>query len=251
VIAIPSAAAVPAAAVEVVANRAAPIGESTRRVRTHRTAAQGVAAHALIRDSLEVGTREFSSTAGKPTGAEVPRRTAVERASAVEPTATVERTATVDSPALNDAIAAEVAGTAQVAVATEVTTPTKITAAEIPSAKVAATSAKVAATAAKVTAAAAKVTSAAPVPSTTHPAATATSEATAAMAATPAAVRQCDRGRHHLADDRSRYDHCSKPTCGPHRPMHRMFSGTGYGHEQFTNEPTRHQRADTELSGSS
>jgi len=244
VIAIPSAAAVPAAAVEVVANRAAPIGESTRRVRTHRTAAQGVAAHALIRDSLEVGTREFSSTAGKPTGAEVPRRTAVERASAVEPTATVERTATVDSPALNDAIAAEVAGTAQVAVATEVTTPTKITAAEIPSAKVAATAAKVAA-------AAAKVTSAAPVPSTTHPAATATSEATAAMAATPAAVRQCDRGRHHLADDRSRYDHCSKPTCGPHRPMHRMFSETGYGHEQFTNEPTRHQRADTELSGSS
>jgi hypothetical protein len=244
VIAIPSAAAVPAAAVEVVANRAAPIGESTRRVRTHRTAAEGVAAHALIRDSLEVGTREFSSTAGKPTGAEVPRRTAVERASAVEPTATVERTATVDSPALNDAIAAEVAGTAQVAVATEVTAPTKITAAEVPSAKVAAASAKVAS-------AAAKVTSAAPVPSTTHPAATATSEATAAMAATPAAVRQCDRGRHHLADDRSRYDHCSKPTCGPHRPMHRMFSGTGYGHEQFTNEPTRHQRADTELSGSS
>ena len=210
--------------VEVVADRATPIGQSARRVRTHRTAAEGIAAHALIRNSLEVGSGDFSRTAGKPTGAEIPRRTAVECATTVEPTASVECPAALDSSAINDAIATEVTSPAEIAVATEVTAAAKIPATEI--------------TATEVAAAATEVTSAAAEPSTTHRAAAATAEASATMAATAAAVRRRDRGRHHLADDRSRYDHCSKPTSGLHRPMHRMFSGTGYGHERFINEPT-------------
>ncbi len=216
---IPSAATVPAAAVEVVANHPAAVGQGAGRVGPHRSAAEGVAAHARIGDPLEVGPREFARTAGKATGAEIPGCATIERATAVKPTAPVESATTVESPSpVESAIATEVTSAAKVAGSS------KITAAEVPAAKVAA-AAEVA-----TTTAAAKVTTAASKSSATHrPATTATAtKTTTAMTAT-AAVRPRRRWSRHLARDHGRHDHNSKPPSKRHWLMHRLFSETGWG----------------------
>ena len=222
---VPSAATVPAAAVEVVANHPAAVGQGTGRVGPHRSAAEGITAHALTGDSLEVGPREFARPTRKSSGTEIPDRTTVERASAIEPstpieratavkpTASIERATAVDAATIDAAITAEVAGAAA-----------KITSAEVPTAKVAAAAPEVAAASAKVTTTAAKS-------SATHRP-TAAAEASAAMTAT-AAVRPRDRRGGHLADDRDRHDQRFKPLSRLHQPMHRVFSETSCGHELF------------------
>lgn len=194
---IPSAATVPAAAVEVVANHPAAVGQGAGRVGPHSSAAEGVAAHARIGDPLEVGPGEFTRAAGKATGTEIPGCATIERATAVKPTAPIERATTVESPSpVESAIATEVTSAAKVAGSS------KITAAEVPAAEVATT------TAAKVTTTAAKS-------SATHrPAATATKTTTAMTAS--AAVRPRRRWSRHLARDHGRDDHNSKPSSKRH-----------------------------------
>jgi hypothetical protein len=226
VVAVPATASIPAPVVEVVTNHAAAVGQGTGRVRPHRAAAEGIAAHARIGDPLKVCPGEFSSTTGKATGAEIPGCATIERATTVKPTAPVEcAIATkVASAAVKSAIATEVTGaTVESAIATEVAGSSKIPAAEVPAAKVAAAAPEVAAATAKVTTAAAK--SSAP----HRPAATAT-KASAAMAAT-AAVCPRDRRSRHLARDHGRHDHNSKPLSKLHWLMHRLFSETGWGRQ--------------------
>ena len=223
---IPSAATVPAAVVEVVANRAAAVGQGTGRVGPHGAATEGITAYARIGDPLEVGPREFSGTACKATGAEISGRTAIEWATAVEPTASVESasaakvaSAAGSAIAIDAAITTEVTGTAaKIAAATDVTS------AEVPATKVTATAAEVATTtAAKVTATAAKS------PAPHRPATTATAtKTTTAMSAT-AAVRPPHRRGRHLARDHGRHDHNSEPSLKLHWLMHRLFSETGWG----------------------
>jgi len=217
VVPIPSAATVPAAAVEVVANHPAAVGQGAGRVGPHSSAAEGVAAHARIGDPLEVGPGEFTRTAGKATGTKIPGCATIERATAVKPTAPIERATTVESPSpVESAIATEVTSAAKVAGSS------KITAAEVPAAKVAAAAAEVATTTA------AKVTTTAAKSSATHrPAATATKTTTAMTAS--AAVRPRHRRGGHLARDHGRDDHNSKPSSKRHWLMHRLFSETGWG----------------------
>jgi hypothetical protein len=221
--------------VEVVANRAAAVGQGTGRVGPHCSAAEGIAAHARIGDALEVGPREFARATGETTRAKISGRTTVERATAVKPTTPVESASAVKvASAVESASAAKVAIATEPAIATEVTGSAEIPAAEVPAAKVAAAAPEVAATAAKVTTTAAK--SSAP----HRPAATATAtKTTTAMAAT-AAVRPRHRRRRHLARDHSRHDHDSEPTSGLRQPMHRMFSETGCGHKLFINRSSLH-----------
>ena len=223
---IPSAATVPAAVVEVVANRAAAVGQGTGRVGPHGAATEGITAYARIGDPLEVGPREFSGTACKAAGAEISGRTAIEWATAVEPTASVESAsaakvaiATESAIAIDATITTEVTGAAaKIAAATDVTS------AEVPATKVTATAAEVATTtAAKVTATAAKS------PAPHRPATTATAtKTTTAMSAT-AAVRPRHRRGRHLARDHGRHDHNSEPSLKLHWLMHRLFSETGWG----------------------
>ena len=224
---IPSAATVPAAAVEVVANRAAAVGQGAGRVGSHRSATEGIAAHARIGDPLEVGPREFARATGKASGTEIPGRTTIERATAVKPTTPVE-----SASAAKVTIATESAIATEVTVSAKVASSAEIPAAEVPAAKVAAAPPEVAAAAAKVTTAAAK--SSAP----HRPTATAT-KTTTAMAAT-AAVRPRHRRGRHLARDHSRHDHDSEPTSGLRQPMHRVFSETGCGHKLFFNRSSLH-----------
>ena len=194
---IPSAATVPAAAVEVVANHPAAVGQGAGRVGPHSSAAEGVAAHARIGDPLEVGPGEFTRTAGKATGTEIPGCATIERATAVKPTAPIERATTVESPSpVESAIATEVTSAAKVAGSS------KITAAEVPAAKVAAAAAEVA------------TTTAAKSSATHRPAATATKTTTAMTAS--AAVRPRHRRGGHLAHDHGRDDHNSKPSSKRH-----------------------------------
>ena len=209
---IPSAATVPAAVVEVVANRAAAVGQGAGRVGPHGAATEGITAYARIRDPLEVGPREFSGTACKATGAEIPGRTTIERATAVEPATPVE-----SASAAKVAIATESASAIDAAITTEVAGSTEIPAAEVPATKVTAT-------------AAAKITTATAKSSAPHrPAATATAaKTTTAMAAT-AAVRPRHRRGRHLARDHGRHDHNSEPSLKLHWLMHRLFSETGWG----------------------
>ena len=215
---IPSAATVPAAVVEVVANRAAAVGQGAGRVGPHGAATEGITAYARIRDPLEVGPREFSGTACKATGAEIPGRTTIERATAVEPATPVE-----SASAAKVAIATESASAIDAAITTEVAGSTEIPAAEVPATKVTATAAEVAATAA------AKITTATAKSSAPHrPAATATATKTTTMSAT-AAVRPRHRRGRHLARDHGRHDHNSEPSLKLHWLMHRLFSETGWG----------------------
>lgn len=196
---IPSAATVPAAAVEVVANHPAAVSQGAGRVGPHRSAAESITAHARIGDPLEVGPGEFARTAGKATGAEISGRTTVERTAAVEPAASIEPATTVEAAAIDATITTEVAGaSAKIAAAADVT------AAEVSAAEVATT------TAAKVTTAAAKS-------STTHrPAATATATKTTTAMTASAAVRPRRRRGGHLARDHGRHDHNSKPPSKRH-----------------------------------
>ena len=215
---IPSAATVPAAVVEVVANRTAAVGQGAGRVGPHGAATEGITAYARIRDPLEVGPREFSGTACKATGAEIPGRTTIERATAVEPATPVE-----SASAAKVAIATESASAIDAAITTEVAGSTEIPAAEVPATKVTATAAEVATTtAAKITTAAAKS------PAPHRPAATATATKTTTMSAT-AAVRPRHRRGRHLARDHGRHDHNSEPSLKLHWLMHRLFSETGWG----------------------
>ena len=215
---IPSAATVPAAVVEVVANRTAAVGQGAGRVGPHGAATEGITAYARIRDPLEVGPREFSGTACKATGAEIPGRTTIERATAVEPATPVE-----SASAAKVAIATESASAIDAAITTKVAGSTEIPAAEVPATKVTATAAEVAATtAAKITTAAAKS------PAPHRPAATATATKTTTMSAT-AAVRPRHRRGRHLARDHGRHDHNSEPSLKLHWLMHRLFSETGWG----------------------
>ena len=222
---IPSAATVPAAVVEVVANRTAAVGQGAGRVGPHGAATEGITAYARIRDPLEVGPREFSGTACKATGAEIPGRTTIERATAVEPATPVESASAAKiASAAKVAIAAESASAIDAAITTEVAGSTEIPAAEVPATKVTATATKVTATAA------AKITTATAKSSAPHrPAATATAaKTTTAMAAT-ATVRPRHRRGRHLARDHGRHDHNSEPSLKLHWLMHRLFSETGWG----------------------
>jgi hypothetical protein len=213
VVPVPSAATVPAAAVKVVANHPAAVGQGAGRVGPHSSAAEGVAAHARIGDPLEVGPGEFTRTAGKATGTEIPGCATIERATAVKPTAPIERATTVES-----AIATEVTSAAKVAGSS------KITAAEVPAAKVAAAAAEVATTTA------AKVTTTAAEPAAAHGSAATATKASAAMAATTA-MRPGDRRGRHLARDHGRHDQHSEPLSKLHWLMHRLFSETGWGRQ--------------------
>jgi hypothetical protein len=204
--------------VKVVANRAAAVGQGTGRVGPHCSAAEGIPAHALAGDSLEVGPRKFARATRKASGTEIPgcatveRTTTVERTAAVEPAASIERATSVDAATIDAAITAEVAGAAA-----KIAAAAKVTSAEVPTAEVATT-------------ATAEVTATAAEPAAPHrPAATAT-KASAAMAAT-AAVCPRDRRSRHLARDHGRHDHNSKPLSKLHWLMHRLFSETGWGRQ--------------------
>lgn len=231
-VAIPSAATVPAAVVKVVANRAAAVGQGAGRVGPHRSAAEGITTHALTSDSLEVGPRDFARATCKAPGTKISSRTTVERTAAVEPTASIERAtavdaATVDAATIDAAITAEVAGAAA-----KITAVAEITSAEVATAEVTTTTAEVAATAAEVTATAAE-------PAAAHgPASTATKASTAVAATT--AMRPGDRRGRHLARDHGRHDHDSEPTSGLRQPMHRVFSETGCGHKLSINRSSLH-----------
>jgi hypothetical protein len=226
-VAIPSAATVPAAVVKVVANRAAAVGQGAGRVGPHRSAAEGITTHALTSDSLEVGPRDFARATCKAPGTKISGRTTVERTAAVEPTASIERATAVDAATIDAAITAEVAGPAA-----KITAVAEITSAEVATAEVTTTTAEVAATAAEVTATAAE-------PAAAHgPASTATKASTAVAATT--AMRPGDRRGRHLARDHGRHDHDSEPTSGLRQPMHRVFSETGCGHKLFINRSSLH-----------
>ena len=214
---IPSAATVPTAVVEVVANRAAAVGQGAGRVWPHRSATEGIAAHPRIGDALEVGPREFARATGETTRAEIPGRTTIEWTSTVKPTAAIERAAAVDSPAIEAAITAEVTGAA-----TDVAAAAEITAAKVATAEVAAATAKIAASATS----AAEVATAA-----TETAAATTVKSTATMTATAAVCPRHRRG-HHLAGDHGCRHHDPKPTPERVRPMHRVFSETGCSHHE-------------------
>jgi hypothetical protein len=224
-VAIPSAATVPAAVVKVVANRAAAVGQGAGRVGPHRSAAEGITTHALTSDSLEVGPRDFARATCKAPGTKISSRTTVERTAAVEPTASIERAtavdaATVDAATIDAAITAEVAGAAA-----KITAVAEITSAEVATAEVTTTTAEVAATAAE--------------PAAAHgPASTATKASTAVAATT--AMRPGDRRGRHLARDHGRHDHDSEPTSGLRQPMHRVFSETGCGHKLSINRSSLH-----------
>lgn len=220
---VPSAATVPAAVVKVVANRAAAVGQGTGRVGPHSSAAEGITAHARIGDPLEVGPREFTRTACKASGTEIPGCATIERTTAVKPAASIERASTVDAATIDAAITAEVAGAAA-----KITAVAEITSAKITSAKVAAT--EVASTATEVTSTTAKVTATAAEPAAAHGAAATATKASTAMAATTA-MRPGDRRGRHLARDHGRHDHHSEPLSKLHWLMHRLFSETGWGRQ--------------------
>jgi hypothetical protein len=231
-VAIPSAATVPAAVVKVVANRAAAVGQGAGRVGPHRSAAEGITTHALTSDSLEVGPRDFARATCKAPGTKISGRTTVERTAAVEPTASIERAtavdaATVHAATIDAAITAEVAGAAA-----KITAVAEITSAEVATAEVTTTATEVAATTTEVTATAAE-------PAAAHgPASTATKASTAVAATT--AMRPGDRRGRHLARDHGRHDHDSEPTSGLRQPMHRVFSETGCGHKLSINRSSLH-----------
>ena len=231
-VAIPSAATVPAAVVKVVANRAAAVSQGAGRVGPHRSAAEGITTHALTGDSLEVGPRDFARATRKASGTKISGRTTVERTAAVESAASIERAATVDAATV-DAATIDAAITAEVAgAAAKITAVAEITSAEVATAEVTTTTAEVAATAAEVTATAAE-------PAAAHgPASTATKASTAVAATT--AMRPGDRRGRHLARDHGRHDHDSKPTSGLRQPMHRVFSETGCGHKLSINRSSLH-----------
>jgi hypothetical protein len=210
--------------VKVVANRAAAVGQGAGRVGPHRSAAEGITAHALTGDSLEVGPRKFARATRKASGTEIPGRTTVERTAAVEPTASIERATAVDAATV-DAATIDAAITAEVAGAAKITAVAEITSAEVATAEVTTTTAEVTATAAE--------------PAAAHgPASTATKASTAVAATT--AMRPGDRRGRHLARDHGRHDHDSEPTSGLRQPMHRVFSETGCGHKLFINRSSLH-----------
>jgi hypothetical protein len=229
VVPVPSAATVPAAAVKVVANHPAAVGQGAGRVGPHSSAAEGITAHALTGDSLEVGPREFARATRKASGTEIPGCATIERATAIKPAASIERESTVDAATIDAAITAEVAGAAaKITAAAEITAVAEITSAEITSAKVAAT--EVASTATEVASTATEVTSTTAEPAAAHgPASTATKASTAVAATT--AMRPGDRRGRHLARDHGRHDHNSEPLSKLHWLMHRLFSETGWGRQ--------------------
>jgi hypothetical protein len=231
-VAIPSAATVPAAVVKVVANRAAAVGQGAGRIGPHRSAAEGITTHALTSDSLEVGPRDFARATCKAPGTKISGRTTVERTAAVEPTASIERAtavdaATVDAATIDAAITAEVAGAAA-----KITAVAEITSAEVATAEVTTTATEVAATTTEVTATAAE-------PAAAHGPPAAATKASTAVAATTA-MRPGDRRGRHLARDHGRHDHDSEPTSGLRQPMHRVFSETGCGHKLSINRSSLH-----------
>ena len=224
-VAIPSAATVPAAVVKVVANRAAAVSQGAGRVGPHRSAAEGITTHALTSDSLEVGPRDFARATCKAPGTKISGRTTVERTAAVEPAASIERAAAVDAATvhaatIDAAITAEVAGAAA-----KITAVAEITSAEVATAEVTTTATEVTSTTAE--------------PAAAHgPASTATKASTAVAATT--AMRPGDRRGRHLARDHGRHDHDSEPTSGLRQPMHRVFSETGCGHKLSINRSSLH-----------